>query len=106
MLRPPIAARGRRTTWSIRIIARGAKESVNTVSRSARFRCGSAAKDSRRAGWEAELSLRHCSISLQARLIARDADSHMGTFLDGQQMHRGGDQRWNASLADWAPPHW
>ncbi|HYR28029.1 MAG TPA: FHA domain-containing protein, partial [Thermoanaerobaculia bacterium] len=33
----------------------------------------------------AELSIRHCSISVQGEdLVVRDADSHMGTFLDGQ----------------------
>src|SRR5205085_2088850 len=36
---------------------------------------------------EAELSLRHCSISLQGNeLVLRDADSHLGTFLDGRQI--------------------
>ncbi|HEX9983450.1 MAG TPA: FHA domain-containing protein [Thermoanaerobaculia bacterium] len=33
---------------------------------------------------EAELSLRHCSISVRGeQFVVRDADSHMGTFLDG-----------------------
>jgi pSer/pThr/pTyr-binding forkhead associated (FHA) protein len=36
---------------------------------------------------EAELSIRHCSISVRkGSLVVRDADSHMGTFLDGQQI--------------------
>ena len=36
---------------------------------------------------EAELSIRHCSISMSGNnLIVRDAESHMGTFLDGQQI--------------------
>ena len=36
---------------------------------------------------EAELSIRHCSISLRgSELIVRDADSHTGTFLDGEQI--------------------
>jgi pSer/pThr/pTyr-binding forkhead associated (FHA) protein len=36
---------------------------------------------------EAELSIRHCSISMLGNdLIVRDAGSHMGTFLDGQQI--------------------
>ena len=36
---------------------------------------------------EAELSIRHCSISVRGeKLIVRDADSHMGTFLDGQEI--------------------
>jgi pSer/pThr/pTyr-binding forkhead associated (FHA) protein len=72
---------------SIRIIARGAKESVNTV-----FTIGTYPLWIGRRGChvelaEAELSLRHCSILLQGDdLIVRDADSHMGTFLDGQQI--------------------
>jgi pSer/pThr/pTyr-binding forkhead associated (FHA) protein len=36
---------------------------------------------------EADLSIRHCSISLHGNsLIVRDFDSHMGTFLDGQRI--------------------
>jgi len=35
----------------------------------------------------AELSIRHCSIIVRgSQLIVRDLDSHMGTFLDGQQL--------------------
>lgn len=72
---------------SVRIIARGAKESVNTV-----FTIGEHPLWIGRKGChvelsEAELSLRHCSISLRgSELVLRDADSHMGTFLDGQQV--------------------
>jgi pSer/pThr/pTyr-binding forkhead associated (FHA) protein len=72
---------------SIRIIARGAKESVNTV-----FTIGEHPLWIGRKGChvelsEAELSLRHCSISLRGdELVLRDADSHMGTFLDGQKI--------------------
>ena len=36
---------------------------------------------------EAELDIRHCSISLRnGEIVVRDADSHMGTFLDGQKI--------------------
>ena len=36
---------------------------------------------------EAELSIQHCSISLRGNdLVVRDADSHMGTFLDGEKI--------------------
>lgn len=36
---------------------------------------------------EAELSIQHCSISLHGNdLVVRDADSHMGTFLDGEKV--------------------
>lgn len=72
---------------SVRVIARGAAESVNTV-----FTIGAHPLWIGRRGChvelaEAELSIRHCSISLRGNeLIVRDADSHMGTFLDGQQI--------------------
>ena len=72
---------------SIRIVARGAKESVNQV-----FTLGEHPLWIGRQGChvelsEADLSLRHCSISLRGdELVLRDADSHMGTFLDGQQV--------------------
>jgi pSer/pThr/pTyr-binding forkhead associated (FHA) protein len=72
---------------SIRIVARGAKESVNTV-----FTIGAHPLWIGRKGChvelaESELSLRHCSIALRGdELTVRDAGSHMGTFLDGQQI--------------------
>jgi pSer/pThr/pTyr-binding forkhead associated (FHA) protein len=72
---------------SIRVIARGAHEAVNTV-----FTIGLHPLWIGRAGChvelaEAELSIRHCSISMiGSSLVVRDADSHMGTFLDGQQI--------------------
>src|SRR5258706_7920988 len=72
---------------SIRVTARGAQHSVNTV-----FTIGLHPLWIGRTGChvelaEAELSIRHCSISLRGNnLFVRDADSHMGTFLDGQQI--------------------
>jgi pSer/pThr/pTyr-binding forkhead associated (FHA) protein len=72
---------------SIRVIARGARESVDTV-----FTIGLHPLWIGRTGChvelaEAELSIRHCSISLRGSdLILRDAESHMGTFFDGQQI--------------------
>jgi pSer/pThr/pTyr-binding forkhead associated (FHA) protein len=72
---------------SIRVIARGAHESVDTV-----FTIGLHPLWIGRAGChvelgEAELSIRHCSISLRGSdLVLRDAESHMGTFLDGHQI--------------------
>jgi pSer/pThr/pTyr-binding forkhead associated (FHA) protein len=72
---------------SISVIARGAKESFSRV-----FTIGEHALWIGRKGChveldEAELSLKHCSISLRGNdLVVRDADSHMGTFLDGQQI--------------------
>lgn len=72
---------------SIRITARGSNESINKV-----FTIGEHPLWIGRKGChvelaEAELSIRHCSISLRGdELVLRDADSHMGTFLDGQQI--------------------
>jgi len=72
---------------SIRVIARGARESVNTV-----FTIGAHPLWIGRKGChvdlaDAELSIRHCSISLRGDdLIVRDAESHTGTFLDGEQI--------------------
>jgi len=72
---------------SIRVMARGARESVNTV-----FTIGQHPLWIGRKGChveldEAELSIQHCSISLRGDdLVVRDADSHMGTFLDGEKI--------------------
>lgn len=72
---------------SVRVVARGAHESVDTV-----FAIGSHPLWIGRKGChvelaEAELSLRHCSISLRgADLVVRDAGSHTGTFLDGMKV--------------------
>jgi pSer/pThr/pTyr-binding forkhead associated (FHA) protein len=72
---------------SIRIIARGAKESVNTVFAIGAYPLWIGRKGCHVELAEAELSLRHCSIFLRGNdLIVRDAASHMGTFLDGQQI--------------------
>jgi pSer/pThr/pTyr-binding forkhead associated (FHA) protein len=72
---------------SIRVIARGANNPINTV-----FTIGLHPLWIGRAGChvelaEAELSIRHCSISMSGNnLVVRDAESHTGTFLDGQQI--------------------
>ena len=72
---------------SIRVIARGSGEAIDTV-----FTIGQHPLWIGRDGChvelpDAELSIRHCSIKLHnGRLIVRDADSHMGTFFDGQQI--------------------
>ena len=72
---------------SVRIIARGAKESVNTVFTIGEHPLWIGRKGCHVEMSEADLSLRHCSISLRGgELVLRDADSHMGTFLDGQQI--------------------
>ena len=70
---------------SVRIVARGAAESVNTVFTIAEHPLWIGRKGCHVELADAELSIRHCSISVQGdKLIVRDADSHMGTFLDGQ----------------------
>jgi pSer/pThr/pTyr-binding forkhead associated (FHA) protein len=70
---------------SVRIIARGAYDSVNTVFTIYEHALWIGRKACHVELDEAELSLRHCSIFVRGdALVVRDADSHMGTFLDGQ----------------------
>lgn len=70
---------------SIRIDARGADESVHTVFTIHEHPLWIGRKGCHVELAEAELSIRHCSISLRGNeLIIRDADSHTGTFLDGE----------------------
>lgn len=72
---------------SVRIVARGVNESVNTVFTLAEHPLWIGRKGSHIELEEAELDIRHCSISLRnGEIVVRDADSHMGTFLDGQQV--------------------
>lgn len=72
---------------SVRVIARSASASVDRV-----FTIGKHPLWIGRKGChidldEADLDLRHCSIALQGdQLVLRDADTHMGTFLDGQRI--------------------
>ena len=73
---------------SIRIIARGSKQSVNTVFTIHEHPLWIGRKGCHVELAEAELSIRHCSISVRGdNLVVRDADSHMGTFLDGESVH-------------------
>jgi pSer/pThr/pTyr-binding forkhead associated (FHA) protein len=80
---PPPAGSSR----SIRVVAKGASESVDTV-----FTIGAHPLWIGRGGChvdlaEGELSIRHCAIFLRGDdLVVRDGESHMGTFLDGQQI--------------------
>ena len=70
---------------SVRIVARGANESVNTVFTIHEHPLWIGRKGCHVELAEAELSIRHCSISVRGdELVVRDAESHMGTFLDGQ----------------------
>ncbi len=70
---------------SVRVIARGARESINTV-----FSIGLHPLYIGRRGChveldDAELSIRHCEIIRdKSDLIVRDCDSHTGSFLDGE----------------------
>jgi pSer/pThr/pTyr-binding forkhead associated (FHA) protein len=73
---------------SIKVIARGAKESLNTVFTIGEHPLWIGRQGCHVALSEAELSIRHCSITLRGgELVLRDAGSHMGTFLDGQQVN-------------------
>lgn len=70
---------------SVRVVARGAHESVNTVFTIHEHPLWIGRKGCHLELEEAELSIRHCSIAVHGeQLVVRDADSHMGTFLDGQ----------------------
>lgn len=70
---------------SLRVVASGASASVNTVFTIHEHPLWIGRKGSHVELAEAELSIRHCSISVRGEnLIVRDADSHTGTFLDGQ----------------------
>lgn len=76
------------TARSLRIIiARGAHEAVNTVFTIDEHPLWIGRRGSHVELADAELSLRHCSIFVRGdQLLVRDADSHMGTFLDGQKV--------------------
>ena len=72
---------------SVRVVARGVNESVNKVFTLGEHPLWIGRKGSHIELEAAELDLRHCSISLRGgEIVVRDADSHMGTFLDGQQV--------------------
>ncbi len=81
---------------SVRIVARGAKESVNTIFTIHEHPLWIGRKGCHVELSAAELSIRHCSIFVRGEtLVVRDADSHMGTFLDGQSIEE-------ATIADGA----
>jgi len=72
---------------SVRVVARGADESVNTIFTIHQHPLWIGRKGCHIELAEAELSIRHCSIFVRGEsLVVRDADSHMGTFLDGQSI--------------------
>ena len=74
---------------SLRVIARRAGgASINTVFTIREHPLWIGRKGSHVELEEAELDIRHCSISARgSQLVIRDADSHTGTYLDGQQVH-------------------
>ena len=73
------------TPRSLRVIARGGTRLINTVFSIHKDPLWIGRKGCHVDIEEAELSIRHCSISLVgSALILRDAHSYTGTFLDGQ----------------------
>jgi pSer/pThr/pTyr-binding forkhead associated (FHA) protein len=84
---PPVQDEAPSSPRSVRIIARGAYDAVNTVFTIYEHPLWIGRKACHVELDEAELSLRHCSIFVRGdALVVRDADSHMGTFLDGRQI--------------------
>ena len=80
---PPPALRPR----SVRIIARAAGESVNEVFTIHEHPLWIGRKGCHVELDEADLSIRHCSIGVEGeRLVLRDSGSHMGTWLDGEEI--------------------
>lgn len=72
---------------SVRVIARGAHESLNTIFSIQHHPLWIGRKGCHVELAEAELSLKHCSIFVRGdQLVVKDLDSHMGTYLDGRQI--------------------
>ncbi|HVR41278.1 MAG TPA: FHA domain-containing protein [Thermoanaerobaculia bacterium] len=72
---------------SVRVIARGAHESFNTVFTIQHHPLWIGRKGCHVELAEAELSLKHCSIFVRGdQLVVKDLDSHMGSYLDGQKI--------------------
>lgn len=70
---------------SVRVIARGANESINTVFTIDRDPLWIGRRGCHVEIDDAELSIRHCAIVRRGeRLLVRDNDSHTGTYLDGE----------------------
>ncbi|MEO8382931.1 MAG: FHA domain-containing protein [Acidobacteriota bacterium] len=80
---PPDVAPSR--ARSVRIVARGTYASINTVFTIDEHPLWIGRRGCHVELEDAELSIRHCSIFVRGdQLVVHDADSHMGTFLDGQ----------------------
>src|SRR5689334_16181688 len=72
---------------SVRITTRGAYDAINSVFTIYEHPLWIGRKGCHVDIDEADLSIRHCSIFVRGdQLIVRDDHSHMGTFLDGQQI--------------------
>lgn len=70
---------------SVRITARAGSQAIDSIFTIAEHPLWIGRKGCHVLLPEAELSLRHCSISLRGDdLVLRDADSHTGIFLDGE----------------------
>jgi pSer/pThr/pTyr-binding forkhead associated (FHA) protein len=79
---PPAAPR------SIRIVARSGHDSVNKVFTIAEHPLWIGRKGCHIVLTDAELDLRHCSIAVRGtQLVVHDANSHMGTYLDGAKVN-------------------
>jgi pSer/pThr/pTyr-binding forkhead associated (FHA) protein len=73
---------------SVRIIARGADESINTVFTIHEHPLWIGRRACHIEFDDAELSIQHCSIEVRGeKLVVRDADSYTGTFLDGEPVN-------------------
>jgi pSer/pThr/pTyr-binding forkhead associated (FHA) protein len=76
------------TPRSLRVIARGGTRLINTVFSIHKDPLWIGRKGCHVDIEEAELSIRHCSISLVGHsLVLKDAHSYTGTFLDGEGVH-------------------
>lgn len=72
---------------SLRIIARGADESIDSVFTVFEHPLWIGRRGCHIEFDDAELSIQHCSIEVRGEnLFVRDAESYTGTFLDGQQI--------------------
>jgi pSer/pThr/pTyr-binding forkhead associated (FHA) protein len=75
------------TPRSVRVIARGATESINTVFTIDREPLWIGRRGCHVEIDDAELSIRHCAIVRRGdKLVVRDNDSHTGTYFDGEQV--------------------
>lgn len=70
---------------NVRVIARGPEATIDEVYTVGEHPLWIGRRSSHIRLDDAELSIRHCSISLRhGELVVRDGDSHTGTFLDGE----------------------